>query len=279
MGRIKEVIFDCDGTIVDSEIIVQIASRQILTDIARAYPEKPIDIESLLHRFAGYHFSDMLAALGAKLGATFDTETLLEQRRIMVDAGLAHVQAVPNADRTLSILSAMGIDYCVASSSHSSHIDSCLEKTGLAAYIPQEKRFSAHDSLPEPCMKPHPDIYLHALRERGLTAEEAIAVEDSEAGALAASGAGILTVGTLAGTHTPVSLKEERARALIAAGASVVIDDLSFLPTVIENLHSAQALRDALPPGTFIIFSDSFGARPHTPPVPPAAAFLPPPAP
>jgi beta-phosphoglucomutase-like phosphatase (HAD superfamily) len=107
------------------------------------------------------------------------------------------------------------------SSSALARLDECFRATGLAELIPAGRRYSAEDSLPRPTSKPDPAIYRHALQDLGVTAEQALAVEDSLPGAQSAVAAGIATVGNL--TFVPGSERDARRRQLAAAGATTFI--------------------------------------------------------
>jgi len=108
----------------------------------------------------------------------------------------------------------------VVSSSALSRLDVCFRATGLADLLPAGRRFSAEDSLPRPTSKPDPAVYAHALRELGLTARQALAVEDAVPGVQSAVAAGIGTVGNV--MFVPAAERAAREAALREAGAAHV---------------------------------------------------------
>src|SRR4051794_2517337 len=91
----------------------------------------------------------------------------------------------------------------------------------MADHFPAARRFSAEDSLPVPTSKPDPAIYTYALRTLGFGPDEAVAVEDSVAGATSAVAAGIPTIGNLQFVQAPE--RDERHRLLTAAGVVAVV--------------------------------------------------------
>jgi beta-phosphoglucomutase-like phosphatase (HAD superfamily) len=84
-------------------------------------------------------------------------------------------------------------------------------------------RYSAEDSLPQPTSKPDPAVYAHAGVELGVAGGEALAVEDAASGVLSAVGAGFAVVGNL--LFVPPDEREDRAAALLAAGALAIVAD------------------------------------------------------
>lgn len=137
---------------------------------------------------------------------------------------LEKLQPCPGANAELRRLAAKNAHrLAVVSSSALRRVLASLETAGQAGYFAPGDVFSAASSLPVPASKPHPAVYLHALRTMGRSAEQCVAVEDSPSGATAACGAGIKTVG-YTGAYAP----EERdgvARVLMEIGCQCVMDD------------------------------------------------------
>jgi beta-phosphoglucomutase-like phosphatase (HAD superfamily) len=111
--------------------------------------------------------------------------------------------------------------FAAVSSSALSRLDECFQATGLAELIPVGSRYSAEDSLPRPTSKPDPAVYRYALQQLGVTAGEALAIEDSLPGARSAVAAGIATVGNL--MFVPQNEWAERRHGLTEAGAGEII--------------------------------------------------------
>ncbi len=113
------------------------------------------------------------------------------------------------------------LDLALVSSSALPRLAVCLEVTGLAELLPPQRRFSAQDSLPTPTSKPDPAVYLHALDDLGVRAEQSVAVEDAVSGVRSAVAAGIAVVGIT--TFVPDAERVARSADLRDAGASVVV--------------------------------------------------------
>jgi beta-phosphoglucomutase-like phosphatase (HAD superfamily) len=119
----------------------------------------------------------------------------------------------------------------VVSSSALSRLAVCFTATGLDALFPPAVRVSAEDSLPVPSSKPDPAVYRHALQHLRLPPDRAVAIEDAVPGVASSVAAGLQTVGNLA--FTPPEQKSARSRALLDAGATLVVEDWEELGAVL----------------------------------------------
>ena len=96
----------------------------------------------------------------------------------------------PQAEPLMNALRSRGLKVAVASSSAAPDIMKMLTEGGLKAMV--DFAFSGEDCAAH---KPAPDIYLKALKALGLTADKAIAVEDSPTGIASAKAAGLKVLG------------------------------------------------------------------------------------
>ena len=181
MKNYKLIIFDCDGVLVDSEMI----SAKAIADVIR-----PLGIEMTTEQafveFVGGSMVKTLAFVEEKIGrpAPFDIEK--EYRRITFDAYRKEMKPVNGIEDILDFLS---IDKCVASNGPKNKVNLNLEVTGLKQYFPEHHIFSAYDIE---IWKPNPDLYLHAAKRMGFKPSECIVIEDSVNGLKAANSAGML---------------------------------------------------------------------------------------
>jgi beta-phosphoglucomutase-like phosphatase (HAD superfamily) len=120
-------------------------------------------------------------------------------------------------------LTALAMRYLLAavSSSATARLDACFVATRLAALFPEDRRFSAEDSLPEPTSKPDPAIYRFAGARLEIGDERALAVEDSVPGARSAVAAGFPTIGNV--RFVPEAERPARIAELAAAGVVAVV--------------------------------------------------------
>lgn len=141
----------------------------------------------------------------------------------------------------LEPLDRLGSRYVLAavSSSATARLAACFTATGLDQLIPDERRYSAEDSLPVPTSKPDPAVYLFACAQLGITPAEGLAVEDSTVGARSAVAAGIPTIGNLQFVHP--AERDEREAQLRAVGVDAIIRSWSE----VEQLLGAADARAA----------------------------------
>lgn len=213
------VIFDCNGVLVDSELI---AAEVTADEFTRAgYPLTP-DIVARL--FTGRRPADMFAAieeayhkrLPPNLTAIVMATTLQRLR--------AEVRATRHMEYALTWLRGKK---CVASSSTLDRVRISLDTTGLLRFF-EPNLFSASDV---PRGKPAPDLFLYAAAKMKVAPSDCIVVEDSPAGIAAATAAGMVSVGFVGGSHAGPNLEA----LLKNAGASAVISDMRALKgTVVE---------------------------------------------
>lgn len=185
MGRIKGVIFDSDGTLVDSEIV----SAQVIVEMLAELGIE-IDFETALQRFRGSEFAKFAAALSRDLGLKVDDiPSFTHGFRSRSKARYAQeLQPIPGA---LELVRDMTLPKCVASNGPRDKLDTCLTATGLLPYF-EGFVFSAYDVG---SWKPQPGLILHAANAIGVAPAECLLVEDSVAGIEAGLAAGVQVVG------------------------------------------------------------------------------------
>lgn len=243
MRAFKEVFFDCDGTLVDSEIIAMRVAGEVLAEgLAAQNSDYVLDVDGVVERFSGWHFDEMIRDIEQTYGLALDRDAVKAAKAVRTIEGLKNTQVIPGMHGALDALPALGLDYSLVTSSEFSRVNLCLEVTGLDVYFPEERKYSAHDTLPVPKHKPSPAIYLHALQERGRQADEVAAVEDSVSGVRAAVAANIFTIGFTGGSHIPAAGKDAKAAELIAEGAGIVISDMRDLPVVLEHINAPEQI-------------------------------------
>ncbi|WP_086819713.1 HAD family phosphatase [Allokutzneria sp. NRRL B-24872] len=216
------VIFDCDGTLVDSERIANDVFAALITEEGL-----PTSFAECVERYMGRSASSCASDIETALGRPLRTE-LLALRTARVDERLVvELAAVPGIHEALDVLAEAGTAVCVASSSTPSEIAFRLRRTGLAEYF-GDAVFSA---TMVPNGKPAPDVFLHAAREMGFPPQDCAVVEDSTTGVLAGKAAGMRVVG-FADLVAPEALR--------AAGADQVVSKAKELPGALGYQVSAR---------------------------------------
>jgi HAD superfamily hydrolase (TIGR01509 family) len=222
MNGFDLIIFDCDGVLVDSEIIaVQVESR-LLSDAG--YPISP---EEMSERFAGMNWKDALMVIEKEIDIPLSA-SLIDKSKAILDAKLASdVEMVPGVKDALA---KMTLPRCICSNSGQDRLTMMLTKVGLKAYF-EPHIFSAMDLGPD-AAKPKPDIFLHGAKQMGVAPERCVVIEDSTHGVHGARAAGMRVIGFTGGQHTYPSHGDR----LTDAGAEVVISRMSDLPAMIKAL-------------------------------------------
>ena len=215
------LIFDCDGVLVDSEIIAAVVDSEHLAKLG--YEIEPAEIT---RRFAGLTSQDIVEVVERELGHPLP-EDFLEEQRVELDRRLAaELQPVPGVHELLDRLG--DAPRCVCSNSSSERLRISLEKTRLYdRFAPNI--FSAVE-VAERRPKPAPDVYLYATERMGFWPRDSLVIEDSVFGVRAARDAGCRVVGFTGGAHTWPG----HADLLIEAGAETVIRRLLDVPKVAQ---------------------------------------------
>jgi HAD superfamily hydrolase (TIGR01509 family) len=184
------VIFDCDGVLVDSEVI----SNEVL---ARALSTQglPTTLAEARRDYQGLLLSEVVARAEAKLGEPLPEDWLANYERERTEAFRRDLQPVPGAPEAVRQVIGAGIAVCVASQGKLEKTHLSLDLTGLRELFPSRTLFSAHDV---PRGKPHPDLFLHAASTMGAEPSGCAVVEDTASGVTAAVSAGMRVLGYVA---------------------------------------------------------------------------------
>jgi len=209
------VIFDCDGVLVDSEVI----AIEIESDLLGA-AGFPIGVDEIADRFVGLSYGDMMAEVETQFGRALPSGLNEEIQQRTLAAFPARLRPVKGI---AEVLADSTRPRCVASSSDLDRIALSLDVTGLAPCFDADTLFSAQ--MVERG-KPAPDLFLLAARRMGVAPESCVVVEDSPHGVRAALAAGMAVVGFVGGDHARPSLR----RRLEAAGAEFIVDAPSAIP-------------------------------------------------
>ena len=181
---IKFVIFDMDGTLVDSEL----CASQALCDV---WPELPMTAQQMNDEYRGMKLGAKIEILSKRYGVAVPegTETRLRAREAVL--GETMITLNPGVTEVLDGLEARGINFCIASNAPKVKTLRNANGCGLGSYFENRAVYSAHDLQ---AWKPDPTMFLHAAEVEGVKPEECMVVEDSEAGIEAGLAAGMSVV-------------------------------------------------------------------------------------
>jgi HAD superfamily hydrolase (TIGR01509 family) len=216
------LIFDCDGVLVDSEMIALDVLAKMLAELGA-----PVAASDCRLRFMGKSTSDVLAEVEDMLGRPIPPEMGERVKARLFERLRRELKPVQDVREAIS---ALPYQACVASSSQPERIALSLEVSGLAPLF-QGRVFSAAEVAHG---KPAPDLFLHVAARLGVAPAEAIVIEDSPAGVIAARGAGMKVIGFAGASHADSTLAEM----LAAAGAQMILTKMTDLPAAIERLRA-----------------------------------------
>lgn len=172
------LIFDLDGTLVDSEP----ACNQAFLDLI---PELSLDVEELVRRNRGRKLAAIIHDIEIHLGSPLPPDFISAYRARVAALFEDQLLPMPNAAGTLA---ALRCPVCVASSAPVFKITHALRLTGLEAYFGE----NLYSSYEVGHWKPHPGLFLHAADAMGFRPAECVVIDDSEVGIQAALAAGMV---------------------------------------------------------------------------------------
>lgn len=210
------VIFDCDGVLVDSEMIASRELASYLSDLGR-----PTDGAECRAAFTGMSIKSVADLVRRDWG--FDlphdfVEQLRTRDRIAFERDL---NVIPGVADVLSRLSHSQTNFCVASSGTLEKIRHSLSITGLLNHF-DGHLFSATQVTHG---KPAPDLFELAAYEMNVAPEHCVVIEDATAGVRGGVAAGMAVLGFTGGSHT----NPGTADALRSAGAQRIFADMGEL--------------------------------------------------
>jgi len=207
------VIFDCDGVLIDSEIISSSANAEALTKAGY-----PITTEEVIQRYTGVPDTALYAEVEAKLGRPLPGRFDEDIKKLVFQKYRTELRSITGAREVLSSLTTKR---CIASSSSPTKLALGLIETGLYE-LAYPHIYSANLVARG---KPHPDIFEFAARAMKSAPGNCLVIEDSVAGVTAARAAGMACIGFSGGSHC----MDGHAEKLKNAGAFTVIDGLTEL--------------------------------------------------
>ncbi len=208
------LIFDCDGTLVDSEPMQNLACSQLLAE--EGLPQYTPSIVGA--RFTGTQMREMLKTIAAETGHVFPAT--LGERYVGKVAELSprHLKIIPGASELVAT-AARRMKICVASNGQRDNVISSLAMTGLKKYFPDDIIFTAAQVENA---KPAPDLFLFAAKTMGALPEKCLVIEDSVPGVTGATAAGMQVYGFV-GAHADQNAYEKKLK---AAGAEHIFNSL-----------------------------------------------------
>jgi HAD superfamily hydrolase (TIGR01509 family) len=202
MRDLQLVIFDCDGVLVDSEVLARALTEQGL----------PTTLAQSRRDYQGLLLADIDSRAQAKLGRPLAEGWLQRYERDRAAVFRRELRAVPGVAEAVRRIQAAGVAVCVASQGKLEKTRLSLKLTQLDPLFPDEALFSAY-SVPRG--KPHPDLFLHAAASMAAEPAHCAVVEDTPSGVAAAVAAGMRALGYAADSDE-AALRRAGAATLLA---------------------------------------------------------------
>ncbi|WP_084821188.1 MULTISPECIES: HAD family hydrolase [unclassified Leucobacter] len=222
-GGFDGVLFDCDGVLVDSELITNGVLREMLHELGWA-----ISAEDCIRLFIGRALKDEWEVILDRTGFRITDEWIGLFRERRDERLRAELSAIPGAREAVAAASERFAGrIAVATGADLPKARMQLELTGLAPLFGGR----VLSGMDQPRSKPAPDVYLAAAAAVGIDADRAIVVEDTVSGTTAGVAAGATVLG-----FSPEGPTRTAPEALRAAGAAAVFTRMDELPGLIDSI-------------------------------------------
>lgn len=183
------VIFDCDGVLIDSEII---SARMLIEELARLGVR--IDLDHVARNFLGRSYPTVMAQIRRDFDLDLPADFEDRYRDRLLAAFQRDLKIMPGV---LEVLDELAIPFCVATSSSPRRVEMSLALTGLSGRM-QGRIFTASQVARG---KPAPDLFLFAAEAMGHAPARTLVIEDSLTGVRAALAAGMTVWRFVGGSH------------------------------------------------------------------------------
>lgn len=210
-GQPELIIFDCDGVLVDSELLSCRCLSEVLAEVGIALSE-----ERALELFLG-RSTKAIEQHYRELGQAVPDGFLPRLKSHVLNSFAGSLRPIHGVDAVISELRA---PFCVASSSDLDRVSLSLDVTGLRA--PFGERIYTAQMVKHG--KPAPDLFLHAADKMAAQPARTLVIEDSVSGVQAGKAAGMTVWGFVGGSH----YRERDGQAILSgAGADRVFARMS----------------------------------------------------
>lgn len=216
------IIFDCDGVLIDSEYV----ANKVFTKVLFNYGYS-ISIEESIKRFTGLHEYSCREIIMKEAQVDIPQDYWAREQPNLLKT--FELELTPLLNPLLETLDKLKILKCVASNSPQHYVMQCLGFTQTLKYFNQNSIFTAQ-LVSKP--KPAPDLFLFAAKNMGIQPENCIVIEDSLAGAHAATAAGMKVMMFLGGSHARFDWYRDR----------LASHDLRMLSSCEELLNAIQCI-------------------------------------
>jgi len=212
------IIFDCDGTLVDSEYLC----NGVIADMMAEAGLPQYDADYNMTNFAGLSAPIAFERVAEETGKVFPSDIVETYARRVNESMADGLRLIAGVPETLAQFQGI-YDMCVGSNGERSTVLLSLQHAGLGGFFSDDVVFTK-EMVKSP--KPAPDLYFMAAQEMGADPARTLVVEDSAAGVKAGKAAGMQVIGMTAAYHD----KGAHGVVLRAAGADEVTDRFIHIP-------------------------------------------------
>ena len=205
------IIFDCDGVLIDSEILSNRAEVELLKSFGIEF-----ELGDYMAQFVGKSTKDVLKTIEASHAVQLPPEFRRLAEQQIFTSFKTELQPIPGI---FELIDSINMPRCIASSSSLSRLDITLKITGLL------DKFAPHIFSAEQVSrgKPAPDLFLLAANEMQVEPSRCIVIEDSPYGVRAGVQAGMTVLGFTGGSH----IQPGHTARLLDEGAIDICSDMS----------------------------------------------------
>jgi len=171
--KLEGVIFDMDGTLVDSEPLWWVSDRKFVERFGGTYDE------AFRNECVGMGSKNFVLLIKEKFGLTQGVDELMELKdRLYLEVARGHTKPFPEMVKLVKAFAVEKMPMAVASGSSLPVIQAVLEEAGLRDYF--GPHLYSSDQVER--AKPFPDIFLHAAKKLGVAPHDTLVFEDSQHG-------------------------------------------------------------------------------------------------
>ncbi len=217
------IIFDCDGTLVDTEYL----NNKVTCDLLAEMGFLQYDIAHAMEHFIGKRLKHILDDITAETGFVFPSDTR-DRYIARIRESKDDLKAIPGIQDAIALARSAAKEISVVSNGEHRNVMDSLEMTGLKSCFREELIITGAMA---PNGKPAPDLFLLAAKKTGSDPAKTLVIEDSAQGVFGGKAAGMTVWGFVGSAHNPAT-QEARLR---EAGADLVFDDFIHIKNLLTS--------------------------------------------
>lgn len=213
MKKYDLIIFDCDGTLVDSEYL----NNKVTADVLTEYGLKGYTVENCMRDFAGRDWKTIKSIIDEKHDIDLPRYVIEDYIVTVQEKMSEYLKPIEGAlDFVAGI--ANEIKICVGSNGERGNVTKGLSMMGFDPYFDDDNIFT---KVQVSRAKPAPDLFFFAAQKMGVDRQKCLVFEDSISGATAGVAAGMDVIGFTGASHD----KKHSESELKNAGCMAIFDD------------------------------------------------------